>query len=146
MEKEEKEFSVMDLVPIAKLPLLNRRRKEKVPVKSLKEYIADEYKLVKKLDDELKETLFNYNKLQEKHEKLKDEYDALLVVNGTLDERVKSKSREIEAYESTISRLKLDIKTQKEEYKSQIADLKITIKDLEKEIRMSRKSRNKKEE
>lgn len=132
-EVKKEKISVMDLVPIAKIPLLNRRKTKKVPVKSLKSYIADEYKLVDTLDKELKTTLRDYNQLVEKHEKLDDEYNALLVVNEKLDERVKAKTEDIEEYKSTISQLKLEIKQLKEKHKSEVADLKVINKELEKE-------------
>lgn len=142
-EVKEEKISVMDLVSVAKIPLLNRTKTKKVPVKSLKSYIADEYKLVNKLDGELKVTLKNYNQLQEKHEKLDDEYNALLVVNEQLDKRVKSKTEDIEEYKSTISQLKLDIKLQKEQHKNEVADLRLVIKNLEKEIKELSKPKKK---
>lgn len=143
-EKVKKEkISVMDLVPVAKIPLINKRKTKKVPVKSLKSYIADEYKLVNRLDKELKTSLRNYNQLVEKYEKLDDEYNALLVVNEQLDKRVKSKTEDIEEYKSTISQLKLDIKLQKEQHKNEVADLRLVIKNLEKEIKELSKPKKK---
>ncbi len=153
---KKKKISVSDLVPVAKLPLLKRmKRQKKVPVKDLKSYIIDEYKLVGKLDEELRATLKSLNTLTEKHEKLNEDYNAILVVSEELDKRVKSRDAEIQEYKALASELKLKIKELTKQHKEELADLRTYhksevaklneyTKGLEKEIKELTKPKNKK--